>query len=164
MLDINPINDNRLHYIHCDISKLASIKEAFKEIEEKFKFIHILINNAGVLRAGNVLDLKEDTTENINKVIETNFIGPVHASREGYRLIRKSEDYGMIVNVCSNYGHNIMFPNIFGIYPATKYGVKAFSEILRQELIANGDEKVRVTNLSPGYDKDKEYLQIKLAF
>lgn len=152
ILDINEVNDERFHYIHCDVSDLFSIKKAFEIIEEKFNFIHILINNAGVLKAGGVLDSSEAAAENVKKVVETNFFGPINASREGYRLMKmkKSNDNGMIINICSNYGHNILYPNIFSIYPATKYGIRAFSEIIRQELIANGDEKVRVSNLSPG--------------
>lgn len=150
ILDVNPINDDRFHFIKCDVSDLISVKNAFETIEKKYKFIHVLINNAGVLKGGNVLDPSDATTENIQKVIETNFFGPINASREGYQLMKKSNDYGLIINICSNYGHNIMFPNIFSVYPATKYGVRAFSEILRQELIVNGNGKVRVSNLSPG--------------
>lgn len=151
ILDLNPANDDKFHYINCDISNMTSLKKAFEEIEEKYEFINVLINNAGILKGGNVLDSSDDTTVNINRVIDTNLKGTLHTTREAYRLMKKSNDYGLIINICSNYGHNIMYPNVFSVYPATKYAIRAFSEIIRQELIVNGDLKIRVSNLSPGY-------------
>lgn len=64
--------------------------------------------------------------------------------------MKKSGGYGLVINVGSIVGHTIPFPNPFSMYPATKYAVRAFSEILRQELIVDGNEKIRVSNLSPG--------------
>lgn len=150
-LDVNPSDNKKGHYIKCDVSDIAAVKKAFKEIEEKFKFIHILINNAGIIRTGKVLDMSDKNTANLNKIIDVNFTGLVHVSREGYQLIKQSNDYGLIVNFCSIAGHQVTpFGNPFMTYSPTKHAVKAFSEVLRQELIVTGDEKVRVTNLSPG--------------
>lgn len=132
----------------CDVSDFESIKNAFKWIEEKFGCIHILINNAGTLVSKNPLD--EDSEDATNKIINTNFTGLVHCTREAFKLIKKSEDYGIIINMCSTFGHHISFPNETGIYPATKFAIRAFSEFVRQELIVKGNEKIRVTNLSPG--------------
>lgn len=150
VLDVVPSDNKNVHFIKCDVSNLIAIKNAFKEIEEKFKFIHILINNAGIIRSGKILDESEEITQNLNKIIDVNFKGVVHVTREGYRLIKKSDDYGLIINFCSIAGHSIPFGNPFMVYASTKYAVKAFSEVLRQELVASEDEKVRVTNLSPG--------------
>lgn len=130
-----------------DISDMESLRQAFKWIEEHFNVINILVNSAGV--AHNASLLGDDSTEKINNTIDINFRGTVHVTREAVRLMRKSKDNCMIVNISSMFGHVIPFPMIGNVYTPTKFGVRAFSEVLRQELIVS-DEKIRVTNVSPG--------------
>lgn len=131
-----------------DISNMESLKQAFKWIEENFSVINIHINSAGV--AHNASLLGEDSTDKINNTIDINFRGTIHVTREAVRLMRKSNDFCMIINISSMFGHVIPYPMIGNVYTPTKFGVRAFSEVLRQELIASDDEKIRVTNLSPG--------------
>lgn len=138
----------KIYAYKCDVSDLQSIKVAFKWIEEKFDSFQILVNNAGIIRNIKILS-DEDVSEKINEVINTNFTGLVHVTSEGYRLMKKSNDYGMIVNVNSNAGHKIPFPaspNVsHNVYHGTKFAVTATSEVLRHELICQGNDKVRVT-------------------
>jgi NADP-dependent 3-hydroxy acid dehydrogenase YdfG len=129
---------------------LNSIKEAFKWIEEKFDIINVIVNNAGKAAFVKVLDEGDDVTEQLNSVINTNFTGLVHCSREAIKLIRKSGDYGMVINMSSISDSVIPFGYPRNVYPCTKHALKAFSEVLRQELIVSGDERIRVANLSPG--------------
>lgn len=130
------------------MSDLNSIKDAFKWIQEKFGFFHILINNAGVIRNIKILT-DEDVSDKINEIINTNFSGLVHVTREAYQLMKKSNDYGMIININSNAGHKVPFPinpNIsHNVYHGTKFAVTATSEVLRQELICQDNDKIRVT-------------------
>ena len=138
----------KIYAYKCDVSDLTSIKEAFKWIEERFGLIHILINNAGVIRNIKILT-DDDVDDKINEVINTNFSGLVHVTRVAYQLMKKSNDYGMIINVNSNAGHKIPFPmnpNIsHNVYHGTKFAVTATSEVLRQELICQENDKIRVT-------------------
>jgi len=138
-------------YAHkCDVSDLESVKDAFKWIEAKFDFIHILVNNAGVAYKMQILD-DNDVTEKINAIINTNVTGLVHCTREAVRLMKKSEDYGMIINVGSIVGHSIPFrDNSLNMYSPSKFAVTAISEVLRQELILQDNKRIRVSNLSPG--------------
>jgi NADP-dependent 3-hydroxy acid dehydrogenase YdfG len=131
----------------CDVSDVQSVKETFKWIEETFGVVHILVNNAGVIRKIKILS-DEDVSEQIEEVINTNFTGLVHCTHEAYRLIKKSNDYGMIININSNAGHRIFFPApgvSHNVYHGTKFAVTATSEVLRQELIMQENDKVRVT-------------------
>jgi NADP+-dependent farnesol dehydrogenase len=139
-------------YAHkCDVSDLKSVKETFKWIEEKFGSIHILINNAAIIQNKKILDEDDDVADKLNAVINTNFTGLVHCSREAIRLIKKSDDYGLVVNINSVLGHVIPFPAVrLNVYPPTKFAVTAISEVLRQELIVSKNEKIRIANLSPG--------------
>jgi NADP+-dependent farnesol dehydrogenase len=142
--------DGKIYARKCDISDYAALKETFKWIEEQFSVVNILINNAGIGQRERVFDFSDEATESINKMIDLNFTNLVHCTREAVRLMKKSNDYGFIVNISSILGHTIPYPNYTGVYPPTKYAVSAFSEVIRQELIIDGDSKIRVTNLSPG--------------
>lgn len=140
----------KIHAHQCDVSDLESVKEAFKWIEKTFGLIHILVNNAGTAFKMQILD-ENDVTDKLNSVINTNFTGLVHCTREAVRLIKKSNDYGMIINIGSIAGHSIPFrPNSLNIYAPTKYAVTAVSEVLRQELIIQDNKRIRVSNVSPG--------------
>lgn len=142
--------DGKIYAYKCDVSDQDSIKSAFKWIEEKFNSISILVTSAGVGLFGNVLDSSDETTAGINMNIGTNFTGLVHCTREAIRLMNKSNYYGIILDISSLHRRYIPFPNVMSIYPATKCGAGAFLEIIRQELILSGNERIRVTNLSPG--------------
>lgn len=133
----------------CDVSDLNSVTEAFKWIEKKFGTISILVNNAGVAYKMQLLQ-EAEITEKLNSTINTNVIGLVHCTREAVRLIRKSEDYGIVVNVGSVAGHSIPYGHSLNAYAPSKFAVTALSETLRQELVLQGNEKIRVSNLSPG--------------
>lgn len=135
----------------CDVSDLESVKEAFKWIEEEFGSINILVNNAAVLSKGKILDEGDDVTEKLNAVINTNLTGLVHCTREAFRLMKKSGDYGMIININSVLGHTIPFSEArLNLYAPSKFALTAVSEVLRQELISQKNDKIRVSNLSPG--------------
>lgn len=138
----------------CDASNLESIRDNFKWIEEKFGKIHILINNAAILHKLSIFDESEEAAEKLNSVINTNLTGVVHCTREGVRLMKKSNDFGIIINVNSIAGHSVYAGlHISNLYSPTKHALTAFSEIIKQDLVVNGNEKIRVSNLSPGVVK-----------
>lgn len=139
--------NGKIYAYKCDVSKVESVKAAFKWIEEKFGTIAILVNNAGILRNIKILG-ESDESEKIQEIINTNFTGLVNCTHEAYQLIKKSDDYGMIININSNAGHRIFFPPpgmSNNVYHGTKYAVTATTETIRQELIMQKNDKVRVT-------------------
>lgn len=140
-------SSGEIHAYKCDVSNSESIKSAFKWIEEKFGVIHILVNNAGKIKNIKLLG-DASVSDDVNDIISTNFTGLVICANEAFRLIKKSDDYGMIININSNAGHRVFFPPngmSHNVYPGTKYAVTATSEVLRQELIQQKNDKVRVT-------------------
>lgn len=163
-------------YSHeCDVTQTESIKKAFDWIEVNFKHINILVNNAGLAAKSFIIGPESDL-DAVKNVINVNLIGVLECTKIGYDLIAKTVDYGQIINISSIDGHTIstgieelIFLNA---YPATKYGVKAMSEVLRQELnVLN--QKVKISQISPGYvktdifdacgvsDSDKVWNEIK---
>lgn len=130
----------------CDVSKIDSIVKAFKWIEEKFKVVHIIINNAGRSSKGETLDLNVPH-EQMKATIDINLTGLVVCTREAFRLMEKHEDLGYIININSIFGHISYTPRYAGInvYHASKYGVTSHTETVRLDLATKGNTRIRVT-------------------
>lgn len=140
------VTPGKVYAYKCDVSDQDSVKVTFQWIEETFGSMHILINNAGIARNMKLLDEGDDVAKKINEVINTNVTGLVQCSREAFRLIKKSGDYGFIININSVLGHYVPFMKLsMNIYPPTKYAVTAVTEVLRQELINLKNDKIRVS-------------------
>lgn len=138
----------------CDLSDLQSIKETFKWIEDNFGTINILVNNAAICQVNNVLNDSDDAENLINQMISTNFTGLVHCTRKALPLMKKNDDPSIIININSILGHHVSYMDYsLGIYPATKFGIRAFSETARQELIRDGSTNIRISSISPGLIK-----------
>lgn len=143
----------KFHPKKCDISDQSAIDDTFKWIEDQFEFVNIIVNSAGIYLNMKLLDESEGASERLNKVMNVNFFGLVQCSRAAVRLMKRSNDFGIVINICSLLGHSI--PCVAhtantNVYPSTKYAVRAFSEVLRQELAVENNRKIRVTNVSPG--------------
>ncbi|KFB50611.1 AGAP005645-PA-like protein [Anopheles sinensis] len=137
----------RLHAIKCDVSSEADIDATFKQIEEKFGGVDVLVNNAGIVRSNNLLD--QGNLVDLRAVLDTNVTGLVLCSQWAYKsMVARSVD-GHIVHINSIAGHGVPnFPKL-SIYPASKHAVTAITETMRQELRAAGT-KIKVTSISPG--------------
>ena len=139
--------DGKVIPMRCDVSDKKSIDATFDEIAETFGSVQILVNNAGVGLAGQMLGDDEDEAvdERLVTTVETNLIGLVRMSRRAYKLMVKADDYGIIINIGSILSHSVPF-SVFelNIYSATKHAVKAATETMRQELIKHDNYKVRV--------------------
>lgn len=102
-------------------------------------------------RKTTILNDNHEVDNHFIDIINTNFTGLVHVTRHAYLLMKKSDDFCKIINICSITGHNVMsFMNNFegqeaNVYHGTKHAVKATTEILRQELIALKNDKIRVS-------------------
>ena len=124
----------------CDVSNKREVGELAQKVIDKFGYVDILINNARVGIYGN---LENQTAEDLELVIRTNFLGTAYCTKAflGSMLKRRS---GHIVNVASLAGS-------FGVagmacYSASKYAILGFSESLYHELHGTG---VEVTVVSP---------------
>lgn len=65
--------NGKLYVRKCDISDTPSLKEAFKWIDEKFQFINVHVNCAGVGHNISVLSDSEDVEERINSKINRKY-------------------------------------------------------------------------------------------
>lgn len=114
--------------------KTSNHKSNFEKIFKLFRDVEIF-------------DDQDDSValEKIEQVIQTNFTGLVHCTRKAFRLIEKTNDYGLIVNIGSIAGHFIPPINFkFNVYPGTKHAVRATTEVIRRELVKRNNKKIRV--------------------
>lgn len=93
----------------CDISNSASVNEAFKWIESQFGSISILVNNAATAHSIKILGERDDVTKKIIEAVSTNFTGVVQCTRKAARLMKKSKEHSMIVNINDTCGRYIPF-------------------------------------------------------
>jgi len=107
--------------IKCDVSDKASIDAAFEQIEKEVGTVQILVNNAGILLVHGIFGDDDDKTDEIiSSTININFLGLVRVARKGYKLIKKSDDYGIIINIGSIVGHNASMELITNVYAGEK--------------------------------------------
>jgi uncharacterized protein len=124
----------------CDVSNKKQVSELAQKVIDRFGYIDILINNAGIGIYGK---LEDQTAEDLELVMQTNYFGTVYCTKAflGLMLNRRC---GHIVNVASVAGS-------FGVagmagYSASKYAILGFSESLYHELHRTG---VGITVVSP---------------
>jgi len=107
-----------------DITNKKSRDHLIAEVKKKFKKIDILINNAGVIAWKN---FKDQTEEEITSQLRTNLEGLILFTHAALPSIKE-----MIVNISGGAGktaYDELVP-----YCATKFGVRAFTQGLAQEI------------------------------
>ncbi|WP_108422872.1 SDR family oxidoreductase [Flagellimonas amoyensis] len=127
--------------IQLDVRDVDSIQHAVSHVIDKEGRLDVLINNAGVGITG---PIEETPHEEILKVFDTNFHGPVHMMKAVLPQMRK-QGGGAIVNITSIAGY--MGLPFRGFYSATKGALGLITEALRME---TKDFGVTITNVAPG--------------
>ena len=113
------------------------------DVVQDFGRVNVVINNAGVALAGDLVDLEYS---DIDWIIGVNFWGVVHGTKEFLPHLIASGD-GHLVNISSLFGL-ISMPGQ-SMYNATKYAVRGMTEAVREEMLVAG-HPVGVTAVHPG--------------
>ena len=134
-----------------DVTSTASVDAAVKEVMDRWGAIHVLVNNAGILRDGQLVKIKDGalastmTDEQFDSVISVNLKGVFTCTRAVVPSIIQSSG-GAILNASSVVG---LYGN-FGQtnYVATKAGVIGMTRVWAREL---GKFNIRVNAVAPGF-------------
>lgn len=125
-----------------DVTSSGDVSRMVERALERFGAIHVLVNNAGVLRPTAVIDIEEDEWD---WVVNVNLKGTYLCSRAVLPAMRR-EGWGRIVNFSSTAGKNVS--TLGGAhYTAAKAGVLGFTRHLAQEEARHG---ITVNAVCPG--------------
>ncbi|MBD0301000.1 MAG: SDR family NAD(P)-dependent oxidoreductase, partial [Tolypothrix sp. T3-bin4] len=134
-------NGGQVLTVVADITDEAQVRQLVDKAKTELGQVDILVNNAGVMLLG---PIEGADTEDWRRMVNINLLGLMYATHAVLPLM-KAQGEGHIVNISSVAGRTAS-ANV-GVYNATKWGVCAFSEALRQEVHKN---KIRVTVIEPG--------------
>ncbi|WP_260256131.1 SDR family NAD(P)-dependent oxidoreductase [Streptomyces sp. 840.1] len=127
--------------LELDVTDPGSVQDAVTATVERFGALDIVVNNAGVMLGGAILGA--DITE-WTRMVETNLLGSMYTVHSALPHLLAAK--GAVVQISSTAGR--ISSAASGAYAATKFGVTAFSEALRQEVTEQG---VRVVVIEPGF-------------
>jgi len=124
-----------------DVGVSSAVAQGYREIEQRFGPIDVLVNNAGYTDTTPFL---QETPEYWHRVIDTNLWGVIYTTRAVLPAMveRKS---GTVVNVVSDAGRVGMAGE--AVYAAAKGGIIALSKSLAQEMARH---HIRINCVSPG--------------
>ena len=142
----------------CDVTNKEQVYSNANIIKEKFGSLDILINNAGTVYTGYMLDRSDEELENL---INVNFTSMIYTIR-AFMPAMLDKNSGHIINISSaaaalgNKGQSN--------YVAAKAGIEAMSKTLAREV---GSKNITVNCVAPGFietdmlkDLDQDYLKM----
>ncbi|WP_435359016.1 SDR family oxidoreductase [Haloarchaeobius sp. DFWS5] len=124
-----------------DVTEEADIDALVETVTDEYGRIDVLVNNAGVML---VEPLERAERSNLRQMVEVNLLGLMNLTHAVLPVMQDQES-GHIVNVSSVAGRRAN-ANFSG-YNATKFGVNAFTEAVRQEVTS---QNIRTTIIEPG--------------
>ncbi len=139
-----------------DVSDEDQVRRMVEQTVAELGRLDTLVNNAGVMLLG---PIEGAPTEEGRRMVGVNFLGLFYCTHAALPHLLAAADgeprrVADVVNVSSVAGRVARRDN--AVYSATKFGVGAFSESLRQEVTGR---HVRVTVVEPGATRTELALQ-----
>ncbi|MBV9486164.1 MAG: SDR family NAD(P)-dependent oxidoreductase [Frankiaceae bacterium] len=131
------------HAYELDVAKREAMVAHAEQVVADFGAVNLVVNNAGVGLMANVVDM---SWEDFDWLMGINFWGVIHGTKAFLPHLIASGD-GHLVNISSVFGF-VGVPSQ-SAYNAAKFGVRGFTEALRQEMLIAG-HPVAVSCVHPG--------------
>jgi len=125
-----------------DVRQKAEVESQLNSLEQDWKAVDVLINNAGLSQG---LDpLQDGNTDDWDTMIDTNVKGLLYVTKvvSNWMIVRKE---GHIVNLGSIAGKEVYQNG--NVYCASKHAVDALNKAMRIDLLPHG---IRVSAIHPG--------------
>ena len=128
-------------FLPTDVADATSVRRSVRLARHRFGRIDCLVNNAGVVRVGPLVDL---SARDVDRMLAVNLRGPLlFAQAVLPGMLRQGS--GWIINVASLLGK--VGAAHYVTYCASKFGVVGFTQALAEELAGTG---LRVFAVCPG--------------
>ena len=132
-----------------DISNPEAIKEFTAKLTETHKSLEGIINNAGIWQ--HKANLEEIPDDEILAVLNTNLTGMIFLTKKVMPLLKAATE-ACIINISSRSGYAAQAGQ--SVYSASKYGVRGFTEVLREDL---KDSSIHVAGIYQGGTNTKMF-------
>jgi uncharacterized oxidoreductase len=127
-----------------DIESPAAIRDFAARVVADFPRLNVLINNAGIMKAENLLDQQSDLAH-AESIVAINLLGPIRLTAALLPYLQQ-QPHATIINVSSGLA---FVPLVFTpTYCATKAAIHSYTQSLRYQLKA---AQVEVLELAPPY-------------
>jgi NAD(P)-dependent dehydrogenase (short-subunit alcohol dehydrogenase family) len=136
-------------FVHCDVTQADDCRAAVDKTVAAFGSLHILFNNAGIIRRADVIDTTEDEWD---RVMAVNVKSIFLMSKYAIPYIERAGG-GSIINTSSGWG-------LKGGGNAVSYCASkgAVTNMTRAMAIDHGKQKIRINSVCPG-DTDTPMLR-----
>jgi 3alpha(or 20beta)-hydroxysteroid dehydrogenase len=128
-------------YVHLDVTSAADWDAALATCVERFGPPTILVNNAGILTVGTMLETDEAT---FRRTLDVNLVG-AFLGMKAVAPVMADAGGGSIVNISSVAG--LTGRSGFAAYASSKWGLRGLSKTAAVEL---GHSGIRVNSIHPG--------------
>lgn len=128
--------------LQVDVRNYTNIETKFNQLEDRWKQIDILINNAGLARGLN--KIYEGKLSDWEEMIDTNIKGLLNVTRIVSPIMVERQK-GHIINIGSTAGHEVY--TYGNVYSATKFAVKSLTQSFRLDML---DKGIKVSSVDPG--------------
>lgn len=143
-----------------DVTNENNVEEVYSRVLSDFGTLDATINNAGILRDGLLVKVKDGNVQKFSMskwqaVIDTNLTGVFLCAREAASIFLKQKKPGVIINITSvarsgNFGQTN--------YSAAKAGVSSMTVLWAQELAQYG---IRVAAIAPGFTATEMVVSLR---
>ena len=131
----------RAHYVHCDVARKSEVDAALAQTLATYGRVDALINNAGIFKASDFLDITEADWD---AVIDVNLKGAFLVGQAVARAMANAGG-GSIVNM-SSVNSVLAIPSIAS-YNVSKGGINQLTRVMA---LALADKGIRVNAVAPG--------------
>lgn len=133
--------ENEVIIIPCDITCSREVESMVNQVERTFGRVDVLVNNAGIIRRG---DIESVTEQDWDDVMAVNLKGAFNCCRAVASLMKR-QSYGKIINVSSVAAKTGDITSAPG-YGPSKAGMDALTKTLARQLAQYG---INVNGVAP---------------
>jgi uncharacterized protein len=131
----------RVELVRADLSDRSSVNRLIEEAGD----VDVLVANAGIPGTGTIGSFSE---EEVDRAVDVNLRAPIQMARAFVpRMVERGRGHVVLISSMSG---KVASPGA-SVYCATKFGLRAFGQGLRQDLHGTG---VGVTTVFPGFISD----------